>query len=128
MANFESLVRPFTDVDTLPTRGVVAVPVPTPNVWLIASGNGQTKSGNYSYSYSVQCYADAVQEEESQDGSQSFALASLMAASRPLPRVGMPVATGAVLRPGEHPEPPDLKIEVLKPRQPVMHRIYKGAS
>jgi hypothetical protein len=80
MAQFESLVRPFANVDTAPTPGVISVPTPVPNAVLIVVGAGMVKSGTYSYSYNLQCYADGVQKELSQLISSPFSLPAPAAA------------------------------------------------
>ncbi len=66
MAGLETLVRPFETPDVTPIAGVASIPQLSPNVTLIVTGGGAIKSGPWSFSYSISCYADAKQNEKTQ--------------------------------------------------------------
>ena len=70
MAGLEPIVRPFGTPDATPgVPGVASIPQLSPNVTLVVSATGQVKSGTWAYSFSFQCYADAMQNEQSDSGS-----------------------------------------------------------
>jgi len=66
MATFEPLIRPFETPGSSPRPGVASIPQIVPNVMLVVSGGGQTKSGGFSWSWSVTTYADAKQNEQTE--------------------------------------------------------------